>query len=62
MEYAQIITLSSETSVEKLSGIQYQALNIISRKKEVKYLILFFTIYLVYKLSIKDYMNYQENT
>jgi hypothetical protein len=31
MEYDPIITLSSETSVEKLSGIQYQALKIISR-------------------------------
>ncbi len=28
MEYAPIITLSSETSVKKLSGIQYQAFKI----------------------------------
>ena len=33
MEYAPIITLSSETSVEKLSGIQYQALKIISKER-----------------------------
>jgi len=52
MEYAPITTLLSETNVEKLSGIQYQAL----------YYILFFTIYLVYKPSIKDYMNYPANT
>ncbi len=33
MEYAPIIALSSETSVEKLSGIQYQPLNIISKER-----------------------------
>ena len=33
MEYAPIITLSSEPSVEKLSGIQYQALKIISKER-----------------------------
>ena len=33
MEYDPIITLSSETSVEKLSGIQYQALKIISKER-----------------------------
>jgi hypothetical protein len=33
MEYAPIITLSSEPGVEKLSGIQYQALKIISKER-----------------------------
>ncbi len=33
MEYAPIITLTSEYNVNKLSGIQYQALKIISKER-----------------------------
>ena len=62
MEYAPIIALSSETSVEKLSGIQYQALKIISKERDQVSNTFFHDLYLVYKPSIKDYMNYQANT
>jgi len=49
-------------SVEKLSGIQYQALKIISKERDQVSNTFFHDLYLVYKPSIKDYMNYQANT